>query len=92
MNTPTNITPENIRAIHNCLAYAAEQLRANNSGSYADTYLDNELDLAHKSVASMAHDLYMAWRRLPDDSVVKYLYADDVWHPEPELPVICRTT
>ena len=82
MNTPTNITPENIRAIHNCLAYAAEQLRANDSGSHADIYLSNELDLAHKSIASMAHDLYAAWSQLPDGSALKCLTADDIWHPE----------
>mgnify|MGYP003681456821 CR=1 FL=1 len=85
MNTRTNITPENIRAIHNCVAYAAECLRANNTGSHADIYLSNELNLAHKSVASMAHDLYVAWDQLPDGSALKHLYADDVWHPEPDL-------
>ncbi len=83
MQTNTTINQEQLTAIHNCLSYAAEQLRQNNTGSLADVALSNDLALAHKVTARIAHSLYEEWQALPDGSALKDLYQEDVWHPQP---------
>ena len=84
MNTQITITQENLRALHNSISYAAEQLRANYTGSLADVNLSNELDLAHKTCAYMGHELYKSWSELPEGTPLKEMYRNDVWHPDEE--------
>ncbi|WP_186518915.1 hypothetical protein [Synechococcus sp. PROS-9-1] len=86
MNTKITITQESLRAMHNSISYAAEMLRANDMGTYADDYLKEELDLAHRACAYMGQSLYEAWSELPDGSPLKEIYRDEMWHPETELP------
>ena len=82
MNTQITITQESLRALHNSIAACAEYLRANDTGSHADIYLNNELDLAHKACAYMGQSLYEEWSNLPDGSPLKEIYREDIWHPE----------
>ncbi len=83
MQTNITISQEQLTAIHNCLSYAAEQLRENHKGSLADVALANDLTLAHKAAARIAQALYEEWQALPDGSALKDLYQEDVWHPQP---------
>lgn len=84
MNTQITITQEQLRALHNSISYAADQLRANDKGTHADNYLKGELDLAHKACAYMGHELYQAWSELPEGTPLKDIYRDDIWHPDQE--------
>lgn len=84
MNAQITISQEQLRALHNSISYAADQLRANDMGTYADKYLKSELDLAHKACAYIGHELYETWTALPNGSPLKELYRDDIWHPDPE--------
>lgn len=84
MNAQITITQEQLRALHNSISACSEYLRANDTGSHADIYLGNQLDLAHKACAYMGHELYKAWSELPDGTPLKEIYRDDVWHPEPD--------
>ena len=79
MNVTVSITPEQLRALRNVICMAGEHITPG-------TYMDSERDMAHRTCASMAHDIYVAWSQLPDGSALKSMYADDVWHPETELP------
>lgn len=81
------MSQEDLTALHNCISYAAEQLRVQYIGSHADVYLRRELDLAHKQCAYMGQSIYAAWAELPEGTPLKEVYRDDVWHPEqqPEL-------
>lgn len=75
MNTTITITQESLQALHNIICAAGPHIQEG-------TYLDSQLDLAHKACAYMGQELYEAWAALPDGSPLKEIYKEDIWHPE----------
>lgn len=77
VNVSVSLTPEQLRAISNCLSRAAHDLDM-------DTWLGEQLDTATRAVAAMGHEIYEHWSALPDGSALKRAYGDDgdlIWSP-----------